>query len=209
MVVSLAAVPLPDPADVWRISRRFTRRGSASSTSNSTPAAVAYDLAARRHAVEEREDQPAKRVDILAPIGFEKLEAQMLLQILDLDPAIGFEGAVRAFGQAGRQDLVMLVLNLADDLLHQILDRGHAVRAAIFVDHDGHMGAGIAHLHQEIEDLHRRRHEQKFAQDGLQLEMLAVAPERQKILEMHHAGDVVERVAHRPACACGCSRASP
>jgi hypothetical protein len=60
---------------------------------------------------------------------------------------------------------VMLVFNVADDLLDQILDRDQAVGAAIFVDHQREVNARRLHLGEEIERRHRRRHEQDGADD--------------------------------------------
>ena len=159
-------------------------------------AGVRDDLAARRNTVEKREDQPAERVDVLSPVFVEKFEAEVFLKVFNFHPRVGFEGAVRPFRQAWRQDLVMLVLDLADNFLDQIFDGDHAVGAAIFIDHDRHMRAGVPHLHQEVENLHRGRHEQEFAHDRLQFEMFAISPKRQEILQMHHARDVIERLAH-------------
>ena len=40
----------------------------------------------------------------------------------------------------------MLVLDLADDLLDQILDRDEPLGARIFVEHDREMGAAVARI---------------------------------------------------------------
>ena len=89
----------------------------------------------------------------------------------------------------------MLVLDLADDLLDQILDRGQAVGAAVLIDHDRHVYPGIAHLQKKIENPHRGRHEQRFAHDPLEREVRAVAPIRQKVLDVDHADHLVEVLA--------------
>ena len=47
---------------------------------------------------------------------------------------------------------VVLVLDLADDLLDQILDRHQPVDAAELVDHHRDMRARLAHLHEQVED---------------------------------------------------------
>ena len=52
-------------------------------------------------------------------------------------------------------DLVVLVLDVADDHLDQVLDRDQAVGAAVFVDHQRHVDAGRLHLHQQIDGRHR------------------------------------------------------
>ena len=107
---------------------------------------VADDLAARRHTIEQGKDQPAQGVHVLPPFLIQKLQAEPALQLLDLDPGIGLEHAVANVGDLRRHDLVVLVLDLADDLLDEILDRGQAVGATVLVDHDRHVHAGVAHL---------------------------------------------------------------
>ena len=48
--------------------------------------------------------------------------------------------------------LVVLILDVADQLLDQVLQRHDAGRAAVFVDHDGQVGAVPAHLRQGRHD---------------------------------------------------------
>ena len=59
--------------------------------------------------------------------------------------------------QFRRLGLVVLVLDVADDRLDHVLDRNEPVGAAVFVDHQRHMGARRLHAEQEIERGHRRR----------------------------------------------------
>ena len=58
----------------------------------------------------------------------------------------------------GRLLLVMLVPDLADQLLQNVLHRDDAAGAAVFVDHDGNMGLGLLELFEQLADgLHLQR----------------------------------------------------
>ena len=115
----------------------------------------------------------------------------------------------------------MLVLDLADDLLDDVLDRDEAVGAAIFVDHQRQMDARRLHAREQVDRRHRRRHEQDLAHDlgrrqrhrqidGLEIEaggerLLALGVlvrvdrgarghEGDQVADVHHADRIVERV---------------
>ena len=60
---------------------------------------------------------------------------------------------------------VVLVLDLADDLLEQILDRDEAGRAAVLVDDDGDVHLALAQLGQQLVDALRLRDEVGRARD--------------------------------------------
>ena len=59
--------------------------------------------------------------------------------------------------------VVMLVLDLADDLLDHVLDRDQPLGAAEFVDDDGEVDALGAHPREQVEHAHRFRDEQGLA----------------------------------------------
>ena len=93
---------------------------------------------------------------------------------------------------------VVLVLDLADDLLDQILDGDEPVDAAELVDDERQMLARQAHLQQQVEHPHGGRHEQHLAQDRLQIEgpgSRRAADAAQQILDVDEADDVVEGFA--------------
>ena len=89
----------------------------------------------------------------------------------------------------------MLVLDLADDLLDQVLDGQQPVAAAELVDHQRHVRARAAHVEQHVEHRQRRRHEHDAAQYVAQVEFLGGAPVGQHVLDVDHADHVVERFA--------------
>ncbi len=57
----------------------------------------------------------------------------------------------------------MLVLDVADDLLDDVLDRDQALGAAELVDDDCEMDALGAHPGEQLDDAHRFGHEQGLA----------------------------------------------
>ena len=179
---------------------RFTRRGSASRTSKVMPEGWHDQLAAARHAIGQMHHQPAHGVDIGLALFRRQDGADLLLELLDRRAAIGGQRAVRARDQLRADGDVVLVLDLADDLLDQILDGDEAVDAAELVDDEGEMLARQAHLQQQVEDAHGGCHEQDLAQIRLQIEGRmfdagAAGPRRQQILDVDEADDVVEGLA--------------
>ena len=97
--------------------------------------------------------------------------------------------------RCGGLGVVVLVLDLADDLLDHVFDRHQPVDAAELVDHHRDMGARLAHLHQEIEDRQRRRHEQHLAQQRRELGLAPLGDRGQHVLDVDEADHVVERFA--------------
>ncbi len=77
---------------------------------------------------------------------------------------------------------VVLVLDVADDLLEHVLDRDQARDAAIFVDHDRHVVAARAELAQEHIEPLRLRHEHRRAQHLAHVEFLFARVVTEKIL---------------------------
>ena len=102
-------------------------------------ARVAHQLAPRRDAAGEREHETPDRVDVLLLLGRDELKVEMPLERLDGHARIGDEAKTRVLADQRLVGDVMLVVDLADHLLDQILDGDEAVRAAIFVDHEGEM----------------------------------------------------------------------
>ena len=86
------------------------------------------------------------------------------------DAGVGDDAAVGPLDQVRRLVDVVLVLDLADDLLDHVLDGDEPVDAAELVDDQRHVDARQAHLHQQVEDRHRRRDEQHLAQHRRELD---------------------------------------
>src|SRR5579885_2356230 len=91
-------------------------------------------LAALRHAPGKREDEAAQRIDILEPVAGAQRRRELLFDALDRHPRVGDDAAVRPLAERRRCIGVVLVLDLADDLLDQILDGDQPVDAAELVD---------------------------------------------------------------------------
>ena len=90
---------------------------------------------------------------------------------------------------------VILVLDLADDLFEQVLDRHQAGSAAVLVHHDRDMHLARFEIPQQGVDLHRFGHEiarpHVIAQRCVEA---AVAQQRQQIAHVQHAGDTVNGI---------------
>ena len=123
------------------------------------------DFAADRHAAGGRGQQAADRVDVLGVGERREIDAERLGDVLQAGARFDDEGAVAGGGDLRPVGLVVLVLDVADDRLDHVLDRDEAVGAAVFVDHQRHVGVRRLHLHQQVERRHRRRREQHRAQD--------------------------------------------
>src|SRR5437763_291923 len=81
------------------------------------PVGMSDDLAALRHAPRQRENQPAQRIDRLLVAGRTQAGAMLLLDRIDRDARIGDDAAVGPLDQDRRRIDIVLVLDLADDLL--------------------------------------------------------------------------------------------
>ena len=112
------------------------------------------ELASRRHAAGERHDEPADGIDLLGQFADREVDAERLGDLLEAGARVGDEGVALAQDHAPRGDIV-LVLDVADHHLDEVLDRDEAVRAAVFVDHQGHVGARRLHSDEEIDRRHR------------------------------------------------------
>ena len=110
--------------------------------------------------------------------------------------------ACAAISACGVLGLVVLVVDLADDLLQHVLDRHQSGDAAVLVDHDRHVVARLAELAQQhveflgFRDQHRRT--QQFAHV---LRRAVVGDDAaQQVLGQQDAEDLVAVLAvHREA----------
>src|SRR5450631_1123764 len=93
---------------------------------------MAHDLAAFGNAAEQGEDQAAYRID-LTPLVFGQHAADLLLEELDGRAAVDVDRTVDPARDRRRLGNVVLVLDLAHDLLDQILDGQKPVGAAELV----------------------------------------------------------------------------
>ena len=139
-----------------RIRTLWMRRRSTSSTSTRQPVDVDA-LADRRHAAEVRQQVAADRLE---PFPLD-LDAEPLRHLVDVHLAVEHEPAAAFVDDRLGLDVV-LVANLADDLLEQVLDRHEAGGAAVLVDDDGDLRLLPLELLQQLghalalRDDHRR-----------------------------------------------------
>ena len=96
------------------------------------------------------------------------------LQVPELEQVVDRGAAVDAgpvLAQLLDQRLldVVLVLDLAHDLLEQVLDRDQARRAAVLVEHDRDVDLAPLELVEQVVDRHRLRHEHGRPQERPQV----------------------------------------
>ena len=111
------------------------------------------------------DEKAAERIDLLARFAGHELVADHGADVLEVGARIGDKGIVGLPHDRGRLVAVVLVVDFADDLLDDVLDRHQAVGAAIFVDHERQMDARRLHLRQQVDRRHRRRHVEQLAGD--------------------------------------------
>ncbi len=186
------AAPTPTPGG--RTRRRLTA-GVGVEDAEFEARGVGDEFALGWHPAGQGEDQAADGVDVGGAFLVGQHLAEFRLEGFDRHAGVEFDRPVRPFGHLGRGVLVVLVGDVADDGLDQVLDRDQAVDAAVFVDHQRHVGALLAHLQQQVEHRDRRHHEQRLAFDRLQAEGPGLADRGEDILDVHHAGDVIEAFA--------------
>src|ERR1700722_18179134 len=145
--------------------RRLTRRGSASSTSISklpgpemtSPRTGRRPTWVTRKPPNVSTSSPASPVTHSSPMT-ERTSAGPA-------PRTANEGISLLPAPRRRFVAAVLVVDLADDLLDNILDRDQPVGPAIFVDDQRQMDARGLHLREQIDPPHRRGHEQQFPDD--------------------------------------------
>ena len=142
----------------------------------------------RRHAADAREHVAA---DGLEAFGLDR-DVQPVADFVDAGLRAEYPRAVAFIDNRLGLDVV-LVPNLADDLLEQILERDEAGRAAVFVDDDRHLDLPALEFLQQLRHAlgfgheHRRTHEPR---NGLAAGVRL--GQHDQVLDEHDALDVVE-----------------
>ena len=147
-----------------------------------------------RHPAEMLGEQAADGVDVVVL----ELDAQPLGQLVDVQPGAHPQRAVRQLLDQGGLHVV-LVGDLADDLLEHVLDGDQSGRAAVLVDDDRDVGLLRLHLAQQLVDRLALGHEDRRPHDRLDLlDRLAVAVHvgaADQVLEVGDAEHVVGALA--------------
>ena len=113
------------------------------------------------HLLGQHIGQPAQRIDGLVDLG--KARVDPFGDIVELGAGIAVPQPLANRHDPFLRRVVVLVLDLADDLLDQVFDGDHPVGARVFVEHDGEVDAAGAHVGQHVERAARLRHEQRLA----------------------------------------------
>ncbi len=124
--------------------------------------------------------QPAERLQHEAADGVElvvgEIGAEVRVEVGDLGLRLDAEAAVRLGDDVVLALVeVVLVLDVADDLLEHVLDRDEPRHAAVFVDDDRDVVAVGAELAQQHVEALRLRHEHRRPQRVAQVEALGIA----------------------------------
>src|SRR5216684_90580 len=151
-----------------------------------------HAFAHSRHAPEAVEEVPP---DGLEPVALD-LHVQAILDLVDVHFAVEDESPAPFVDDRLRLDVV-LVADLADDLLEEILDRHEPSRAAVFVHHDRHLRLLTLKLLQELRHALALRYDGRRPHkwgDRLRVIQSARVITRHQIFHEDEPGDVVEAV---------------
>ena len=127
-------------------------------------------------------EQPADRVGLGVDVG-----AEQLVEVVDRQARVD---AVAPVAQIDDERLLAVVLvgDLADDLLEQVLERHETRRAAVLVGDDRDVRPR-AHLDEQLLDRLGLRHEVRLARDASRSTVgaRAVAERNEQVLRVQHA----------------------
>ena len=151
-------------------------------------------LTTQRHPPGHGENQPAERFHVFFAVFVGQEAADFGLQLTQLQPRMGLE-FIFLDGDDFAFVLVVLVLNIADDLLDQIFDGQQPVDPAVLIDDEGHVTALGAHIQQHVEHRHGRRYENRRAQDRVDAFVGAARLGSEQVLDVYQTPDVVHVVA--------------
>ncbi len=164
-------------------------------------------LTTQRHPPGHGENQPAERFHVFFAVLVGQEAADFGLQLTQLQTRVGLEFVILD-GDDFAFVLVVLVLNIADDLLDQILDGQQPVDPAVLIDDKGHVTALGAHIQKHVEHWHGRCHENWDAKDRVDAFVGATRLGGEQVLNVHQTPDVIHVVAEngQPGMALGRSQ---
>ena len=138
------------------------------------------------------EDEAGDRVVVL----LRQLGAELLVEVVDRERAVDADAVVvdpldRLVGQ------VVLVLDLADDLLEQVLERDDPLDGAVLVDNEGQVLVLAAELGEQRGEVLRLGDDVRRPDDVLDDDVLdaPVVERAEEVADVEDADDVVERAA--------------
>ncbi len=137
---------------------------------------------------EVREDEPGEGSRAL----LRQLGAHRLVEVVDRQGAGHRERAVVDPGD-GRVREVVLVLDLADDLLEDVLDRDDALGAAVLVDDDGERLVRLPQLAQEDAEVLRLRNHVRRAGERRDRGRRVAVRGGDEVAQADHADEPVDR----------------
>ena len=139
--------------------------------------------------VEQPDQIPAERIIILAL----EVRADLVVKITEAQGCLADVVVRTDFADLVELLLIVLVTDLADDLLENILHRDDADHHAVFVEHDRHRDARLAHLQKQLVRVLELVGEIRLPHIVADVEGLLVIVE-QNVFHVQHADDVVRIV---------------
>ena len=138
------------------------------------------------------EDEPGHRVEVLLL----ELGVELLVEVVDRVRAV--DADVRLVDPLDRRvRKVELVLDVADDLLEEVLERDDPLHVAVLVDDDRHVLLLAAEVGEERGEVLRLRDDVRGPHDRLELDRrdAEVVDRAEEVADVEDADDVVERAA--------------
>ncbi len=187
------------PARRRTVAMRWRRPAIRSAVRRSP--ATSHVRAGDRHPPDGLADQPADGVDLVLV----EVDVEQLGEVVDVQR--GARPGIRPSPSSSTSGglAVVLVGDLADDLLEDVLDRDQPGRAAVLVDDDRDVDLVALHLAQQVVDRLALGHEAASAASARATGTVpasgsALTPAHD-VLEVEQADDVVDVVADAPGCA--------
>ena len=157
-----------------------------------------HQLAARRNPAGEADHQAAEGIHLLGQLAVGEPGPGHRLEVVEVHPGLHEVDPGRLHGPERALDLVVLVGDVADDLLEQVLDGDEPIDAAVLVDDERHVDASGLHLLQQHPDRHRGRRIEQRPDQLLEVELSGGRPEavdQRQVLQVHEPERLVERLA--------------
>src|SRR3990172_9129809 len=123
---------------------------------------------------------------------FRKPDAQFLVHLADVSPSVHDKTVL-----GDLLDLLQLLLLLVADVAHNLLDQvfhgNETVGASVLVPDEGEMDAPLAHLLEQYAHLFVRRHNVRLTEHTPKLERLFFIDKRQDVFKIHNADNIIYR----------------
>ncbi len=171
-------------------------RGSESTASSRQPDGWMTHSPLAGNVPGEQENEPAERIDLILFPGRGAASTALASSSSSSRASASHTPSSSMVSMPGFLDVV-LVLDLADDLLDHVLDGDQALGPAELVDDDGEVDALRPHPREQVDHAHRFRDEQGLAHQRRRSSGRALGSTlaTEDVLDVNHADDLVEAFA--------------